>query len=211
MVDATTDFDVLVEEITSCTLCSLSEKRTNAVPGEGSLTADIFFIGEGPGFYEDRDGRPFVGPSGKFLDELLASIGLRRQDVYITNMVKCRPPNNRDPLPGEIRACQPYLDRQLDLISPKIVVTLGRYSFNKLFPGESISKARGKPRRWNDITVYPMYHPAAALHNPALRPVIESDFGRLPSLVEEAAREPEAVREPEQEEAPATKQLSMFE
>ena len=211
MVDAVSDFDVLVEEITSCTLCSLSEKRTNAVPGEGSLTADIFFIGEGPGFYEDRDGRPFVGPAGKFLDELLASIGLRRQDVYITNMVKCRPPNNRDPLPGEIQACQPYLDRQLDLISPKLVVTLGRYSFNKLFPGESISKARGKPRRWKNITVYPMYHPAAALHNPALRPVIESDVGRLPSLVEDVAREPEAVREPEQVEPPATKQLSMFE
>jgi DNA polymerase len=205
MVDDKSDFDVLVDEITSCTLCGLSENRTNAVPGEGSLNADIVFIGEGPGFYEDRDGRPFVGPSGKFLDELLASIGLRRQDVYITNMVKCRPPNNRDPLPGEIRACQPYLDRQLDLISPKVVVTLGRYSFAKLFPGEAISKARGKPRRWKDLTVFPIYHPAAALHNPALRPVIESDFVRLLSLVKDA------VQEPDREEAPPTKQLSLFE
>ena len=210
MVDATADFDALVGEIRSCTLCSLSEKRTNAVPGEGSLNADILFIGEGPGFYEDRDGRPFIGPSGKFLDELLTSIGLRRQDVYITNMVKCRPPDNRDPLPGEIRACQPYLDKQIELISPKVLVTLGRYSFAKLFPGEAISKARGKPRKWRDIMVFPMYHPAAALHNPALRPVILSDFARLPSLIEDVIRAPAAAPEPEPEKVPATKQLSMF-
>lgn len=211
MLDNRTDFDALVREITSCTLCSLCEKRTNAVPGEGSLTADIVFIGEGPGFYEDRDGRPFVGPAGKFLDELLASIALRRQDVYITNMVKCRPPENRDPLPGEIQACQPYLDKQLELISPKVLVTLGRYSFAKLFPGEAISRARGKPRTWRDITVFPMYHPAAALHNPALRPVILGDFARLPALISDVIPVPEPASEPEQEEAPATKQLSMFE
>ena len=206
MVDVRSDFDLLVEEIRSCTLC---EKRTNAVPGEGSRTADIMFIGEGPGFNEDRDGRPFVGPAGQLLDQLLASIGLSREEVYITNMVKCRPPNNRDPLPSEIQACQPYLDRQLEMVSPKVLVTLGRYSFAKLFPNETISKARGKPRRWKDIMVFPMYHPAAALHNPALRPVIEDDFKSLPSLIKDAVQ-PE-VTEPESEPATETKQLSMFE
>ena len=209
MVEVKSDFDLLVDEIRSCTLCSLSEKRTNAVPGEGSRTSDIMFIGEGPGFYEDRDARPFVGPAGHFLDELLASIGLRRGDVYITNMVKCRPPNNRDPLPGEIRACQPYLDSQIEIISPKVIVTLGRFSFGKLFPGESISRARGKPRRWKEIMVYPMYHPAAALHNPALRPVIEGDFSRLPSLVDRVVSAPDADSAPE-EETQQTQQLSLF-
>lgn len=197
-------FDDLVQRINVCTLCDLSIKRTRAVPGEGSRSAEAMFIGEGPGFYEDRDGRPFVGPAGQLLNELLASIGLKREQVYITNMVKCRPPNNRDPLPGEIQACQPYLDRQLEMISPKVVVTLGRYSFAKFFPGESISKARGKPRRWRSLVVYPMYHPAAALHNPKLRPVLESDFQRLPSLIQ-------GVRpEPEKRETGQAQQLSLF-
>ena len=199
------DLDDLVSRIKSCTLCSLSEKRTQAVPGEGSPDADIMFIGEGPGFYEDRDGLPFIGPSGKFLDELLASAGLRRETVYITNMVKCRPPNNRDPLPGEVDACRPYLNSQIDMISPRVIVTLGRHSFTKFFPGESLTKARGRPRRWRDITVYPMYHPAAALHNPRLRPIIVEDFDRLPSLVEAAGQ-----MAPEQEAAP-TRQFSLFE
>ena len=198
------EFGDLVSRIKTCTLCSLSQKRTNAVPGEGSRKAEILFIGEGPGYYEDRDGRPFVGPAGQFLEKLLASIGLRRDDVYITNMVKCRPPNNRDPLPNEIHACQPYLDSQIEMISPKVVVTLGRYSFSKFFPGETIGKARGTPRSWRKMTLYPMYHPAAALHNPKLRQVIESDFRKLPSLVEEASRIPE------QEEAAQAQQLSLF-
>ena len=198
------EYDELVQQIESCTRCTLSQKRTNAVPGEGSLAADIMFIGEGPGFYEDRDGRPFVGPAGQFLEELLASVGLKRHDVYITNMVKCRPPNNRDPLPGEIESCHPYLDRQMEMVSPKVVATLGRYSFSKFFPGESIGKARGKPRSWRSYTVYPMYHPAAALHNPKLRGVIQEDFSRLPSLVVGAG---EAAVEPE----PAgVQQLSLF-
>ena len=199
------DFDDLILQIKSCELCPLSQQRTNAVPGEGSPTADVMFIGEGPGFYEDRDGRPFVGPSGQFLDEMLASIGLRRQDVYITNMVKCRPPDNRDPLPGELESCQPYLDRQLEMISPKVVATLGRYSFSKFFPGEPISKARGKPRSWKGYTIYPMYHPAAALHNPRLRDVIQDDFTRLPSLVEGEAR-----KATDQPEPSAAHQLSLF-
>ncbi len=194
------EFESLTRQILSCTLCVLSRERTQAVPGEGSQSADIVFIGEGPGFYEDRDGRPFVGPAGMLLDELLASIGLNRPDVYITNMVKCRPPNNRDPLPGEIQACKPYLDKQLEMIGPKVIVTLGRYSFSSFFPGQTISKARGKPRRWNGLLVYPMYHPAAALHNPALRSVIEDDFRRLPSLIDEAVQvdEAETMEEPQQ-------------
>ncbi|MCH8206475.1 MAG: uracil-DNA glycosylase [Chloroflexi bacterium] len=199
------DFDDLITRIKTCTLCSLSEKRTQAVPGEGSLDADIMFIGEGPGFYEDRDGRPFIGPAGKFLDELLASAGLRRESVYITNMVKCRPPNNRDPLPGEVDACRPHLNSQIDMISPRVIVTLGRHSFSKFFPSQSLTKERGQPRRWRNLTVYPMYHPAAALHNPRLRPVIVEDFSRLPSLVEAARQMPQ-----EQEVAPI-RQLSLFE
>ena len=187
------EFDDLVQQVLTCTRCSLSEKRTQAVPGEGSRTADIIFIGEGPGFYEDRDGRPFIGPAGHFLDELLASIDLKREDVYITNMIKCRAPNNRDPLPGEISACGPYLDRQIEMIAPKVVVTLGRYSFGKFFPKDSIGKARGKPQRWNGLVIYPMYHPAAALHNPALRPVIERDFQSLSALLEEPRAPAETV------------------
>ena len=179
------EFDDLLQQVHSCTLCSLSQKRTTAVPGEGSRTADIVFVGEAPGYHEDRQGRPFVGPAGQFLDQLLASIGLKREDVYITNMLKCRPPNNRDPLPGEIAACKPYLDRQLEMIRPRVVVTLGRFSFAKFVPGESIGKARGKPRKWNGSTIFPMYHPAAALHNPGLRPTIERDFQKLPPLLKE--------------------------
>ena len=197
-------FDDLVDQIKTCTLCTLSQKRTNAVPGEGSRNADVVFIGEGPGFYEDRDGRPFVGPAGQFLNQLLASINLGRQDVYITNMVKCRPPDNRDPLPVEVNACRPYLDRQLEMIAPKVVVTLGRHSFSKFFPDESIGKARGKARAWRDTIVYPIYHPAAALHNPKLREVIESDFKIIPSLIADTDRTPEA------EEVSQPEQLSLF-
>ena len=199
------EYDDLVDRIRGCTLCTLSEKRTQAVPGEGALDADILFVGEGPGFYEDRDGRPFVGPAGKFLDELLESVGLRRETVYITNMVKCRPPNNRDPLPGEVSACRPYLDSQLEMISPGVIVTLGRHSFAKFFPSQSLTKARGRSQRWRSLTVYPIYHPAAALHNPRLRSVIVEDFGRLPDIVRmarETAQEPEAA---------PTRQLNLFE
>ena len=212
MVDATTDFDVLVGEITSCTLCSLSEKRTNAVPGEGSLTADIFFIGEGPGFYEDRDGRPFVGPSGKFLDELLASIGLDRKDVFITNMVKCRPPNNRDPFPGEMEACAKYLDAQIAAINTKVIVPLGRHALARWFPNESIGKLRAKPRRFGETVLFPLYHPAAALHNGGLRSTIVDDFRKLGELLKQprpAAAAPSAVNEPPKPE-PQSQQLPMF-
>ncbi len=199
-----TEFDLLVERIHECTLCTLSQKRTMAVPGEGARDAEIMFVGEGPGFYEDQQGRPFVGPAGRLLEELLASIGFTREQVYITNMVKCRPPNNRDPLPGEIKACGPYLDKQFELIAPKVVVALGRYSFSKFFPGEAIGKARGKPRNWKGLTIYPMYHPAAALRNPNLKPALEKDFAGLRSLVEKA---PQLEERPKEDES---KQLSFF-
>ena len=198
------EYDALVQRIHSCTLCTLSEKRTTAVPGEGKLDADIVFIGEGPGFYEDQQGRPFVGPAGKLLEELLASIGMKREDVYITNMIKCRAPNNRDPLPAEIQACKPYLDEQLEMIAPKVVVTLGRFSFSKFFPDEPIGKARGKPRIWNGTTIYPMYHPAAALRNSKLRTALESDFTALPSILETGPAPAANVEEDD------TKQLSLF-
>jgi uracil-DNA glycosylase family 4 len=202
--DIQAEFDALIQQIKACELCGLSKTRTEAVPGEGNRKAEIMFIGEAPGYHEDRQGRPFVGPAGQLLNELLASIGLKREDVYITNMVKSRPPNNREPLPGEIEACRPYLDKQLELISPKVVVTLGRFSFGKFFPGESISKARGKPRRWNNLVVFPIYHPAAALHNPRLRPDLESDFKKLPALIESVKQ-----AAPDKKEEP-TKQLSLF-
>jgi DNA polymerase len=187
----------LAGEIAVCPNCDLAKTRTHAVPGEGNPNAGIVFIGEGPGFYEDQQARPFVGPAGKFLDELLASIGLRRQDVYIANVIKCRPPGNRDPLPTETAACKPWLDRQLEVIDPKVIVTLGRFSMSRYFPGQSISKIHGQPRRLGDVTVVPMYHPAAALHQASLRRVIEQDFQRLPALLAEALKEPPKPREPE--------------
>ena len=139
--------------IHNCVDCTLSVGRTRAVPGEGATKVDLMLIGEGPGFYEDREGKPFVGPAGRFLEELLESIGVSRRDVFITNMVKCRPPNNRDPLPEEISSCSKYLDNQIRLLAPKVIVTLGRFSLAKFFPGETIGKAHGKARRVGDTIV----------------------------------------------------------
>ena len=138
------DFDALERRVHACTRCTLSQKRTKAVPGEGSRSADIVFVGEGPGFHEDQQGRPFVGPAGRLLDELLASVGLDRKDVYITNMIKCRPPNNRDPLPGEIEACKPYLDEQIEMIAPKVVVALGALLLLEILPGRAHRKGPRK-------------------------------------------------------------------
>ncbi len=187
----------LAEQIAVCPNCALSKTRTHAVAGEGNPNADIVFIGEGPGFYEDQQARPFVGPAGKFLDELLASIGLQREDVYICNVIKCRAPNNRDPLPGEIGACKPWLDQQLEILKPRVIVTLGRFSMNRYFPGQSIGRIHGQPRRIDDVMVVPMYHPAAALHQASLRRTIEEDFKKLPAVLEEALQEKADPREPE--------------
>jgi uracil-DNA glycosylase family 4 len=146
------------------------------------------FIGEAPGFHEDQQGRPFVGAAGRFLEELLASIELKRTDVYIANVIKCRPPGNRDPLPEEIETCKPFLDRQIELIQPKIIVTLGRFSMARAFPKARISHIHGQPRKIDGIVYYPMYHPAAALHQPSLRRTVEDDMRRIPELIRQAAQ-----------------------
>ena len=190
--------------IRACTLCALHKGRTQAVPGEGPPNTDIMFIGEGPGFHEDRQGRPFVGAAGQFLEELLASINLTRQQVYIANVVKCRPPGNRDPLPDELSACAPYLDRQIEVIRPKVIVTLGRFSMARFFPGASISKIHGQPKRVGNVLVVPMFHPAAALHQPKWRPVVEADFKKLPGFIAEAGSFGE------EKPPPQAQQLSLF-
>jgi len=169
-----------------CPLCDLTATRNKAVPGDGPLEAKIMFVGEAPGFHEDRQGRPFVGQAGSLLRELLHGIGLNRDDVLITNIVKCRPPENRDPHPGEIAACQPYLDHQLRLFNPRLVVTLGRHSMGKFFPGQMISKIHGQPKRADGRIYYPLYHPAAVLRSDKLRPQMDKDFQRIPSLLTEA-------------------------
>jgi uracil-DNA glycosylase family 4 len=175
----------LYEEIASCRRCILSESRKNAVPGEGPEDADIVFIGEGPGFHEDQQARPFVGAAGQFLEELLESIGLRRESVYICNVIKCRPPGNRDPLPEEIEACKPYLERQIEIISPRMIVTLGRFSMERYFPGAKISQVHGQARKIAGIIYYPMYHPAAALHQPRWRQLVKDDMAKIPQLLEQ--------------------------
>lgn len=177
------DLEATHRAIMSCTACALHKARANAVPGEGSPNARVMFVGEGPGFNEDRQGRPFVGPAGQFLNELLESIGLRREDVFITNMVKCRPPNNRDPFPGEIAACSGYMDEQIEAIDPDIIVPLGRHALARWFPRETISKLRAKPKRFGGATVLPLYHPAAALHNGNLRSTIVDDFRKIGDLL----------------------------
>lgn len=204
MADMNT-LDEISQQVRGCTDCPLSKSRTHAVPGEGPSDAQILFIGEGPGYQEDRQGRPFVGPAGRFLEELLSSIGLKREDVFIANMVKCRPPENRDPLPTEISSCSKYLDRQIELINPKLVVTLGRFSLSKFFPNESISRVRGKVRKIRGLTVYPVMHPAAALHRQENRKIIEDDFKAIPNLLKEV----EEIKE-ESQDSSSPEQLSLF-
>ncbi len=195
----------LADQVRSCRLCRLAAGRTLAVPGEGPGNATIMLIGEGPGYHEDQQGRPFVGPAGQFLESLLQSINLRRADVFITNVVKCRPPENRDPLPDELAACRPYLDRQIALIKPKLVVTLGRFSMQIAFSGVTISAIHGKAKRVDDVVYVPMFHPAAALHQQRFRSMIEQDFLKIPALLAE-------LRSVEPEDGPSTapEQLSLF-
>lgn len=205
--------------ISACNLCKLAETRTHAVPGEGPENAKLMLVGEGPGFNEDQQARPFVGAAGKFLDQLLASVDIKRSDVYITNVVKCRPPENRDPLPNEVQTCcTTYLDKQVELIKPKVIVTLGRYSMGRFLPNVTISSVHGKVFKYKGITIYPLYHPAAALHQGNLRKVIEDDFKRVPELLKQADM-PEAPKPPSQpalaplkkpDEPPQPKQMSMF-
>ena len=192
----------LYEEIAACRDCELALQRTKVVPGEGAEEADLLFIGEAPGWHEDQQGRPFVGPAGQFLDQLLASIGLQRAQVYIANVIKCRPPQNRDPLPTEIQACSKWLDRQVEIVRPKIIITLGRYSLARYFSGESIGKIHGMPRKVGEVIYYPMYHPAAALHQGSLRQIIEEDMLRIPQLLTQFAELPQGEAE--------AKQLNLF-
>lgn len=173
----------LYAQIEVCQKCALAQGRNRTVPGEGSENAQIMFIGEAPGYHENRLGRPFVGAAGKFLDQLLASIDMRREDVYICNVIKCRPPNNRDPLPNEIEACRPYVDRQIELIRPRLIVTLGRHSMARYFPKATISKIHGRPAKFGDFLVLPFFHPAAALHQPKYRADIEQDVLKIPQIL----------------------------
>ncbi len=193
--------------IATCQLCDLSKSRTNAVPGEGPEHAQIMFIGEGPGFHEDRQGRPFVGAAGQYLDELLSGIGLDRSKVYITNVVKCRPPQNRDPQPEEMEACRPYLDRQIELIQPKVIITISRFAMARWFPDKKISEIHGQPKRFGSLVVLPMYHPAAALHQPSLKAVLQADFARVPKILQDMAQMPSTG---EEKKTPPTEQLSLF-
>ncbi len=188
----------LNEQLAVCNRCQLAKYRNRVVPGEGAEDAEIMFIGEAPGWYEDQQGRPFVGPAGKFLDQLLTSIGLRREQVYIANVIKCRPPSNRDPLPTEIESCNSWLERQIDIIQPRMIVTLGRYSMAKFFPGKSISRIHGTAQVRDGIVYYAMYHPAAALHQQSLRRAIENDMLRIPALLAEKGTIQEAEPEPQQ-------------
>lgn len=197
----------LCQSMLGCQKCGLSQGRTRVVPGEGPESPDIVFIGEAPGWQEDQQGRPFVGPAGQLLNQLLASAGLRREEVYICNVVKCRPPNNRDPLPTEIASCKPWLDSQLEALKPKVVVTLGRYSLARYFPGESIGKIHGRAFEREGAIYFPMYHPAAALHQGSLRAVIEEDMGKLAALLKEKSQAREDVL---QEASASQQQLSLF-
>lgn len=202
----------VAKEVGACVQCGLHLTRKNAVPGEGPQNAEILFIGEGPGFHENEQGRPFVGAAGHFLDELLAKIGMKRSEVFITNVVKCRPPGNRDPEPTEIEACGRYLERQVQAINPKVIVTLGRYSMASFMPGAKISAVHGQARWMNGRLVVAMYHPAAALHQQSLRPVIEQDFARLPGYIAEAAQAAQraAVEEKDPPKSEPPRQLSLF-
>jgi uracil-DNA glycosylase family 4 len=179
----------IASEVSACTTCVLHKTRNKSVPGEGPVNSEIMLIGEGPGFNENEQGRPFIGAAGKFLEELLGQAGLKRTDVWIGNVVKCRPPANRDPLPDELAACDLYLERQIAAINPKIIITLGRFSMGKFMPGVKITQVHGQMRKVGDRFVIAMFHPAAALHQAALKPAILADFGKLPQLLEVARKE----------------------
>lgn len=222
MNDRHEQLEALDAEVRVCPKCALCRTRTKAVPGEGPVDAELMFVGEGPGFHEDKQGRPFVGPAGRFLEELLNSIGFRRDQVYITNVVKCRPPENRDPAPSEIAACAPYLDRQFEILNPRIVVTLGRFSMARFFPGQSITRIHGQPKRDGSRIIFPLFHPAAGLRSPDVAAMTRQDVRRIPALLEDARRqnsalepkltaqppEPATVAQPADESVPT--QLSLF-
>jgi DNA polymerase len=207
--DVISALDGLREEVECCSNCILAETRTKAVFGEGDPGAELMFVGEAPGYHEDQQGRPFVGQAGKLLDQLLASIGMTREQVYIANVLKCRPPNNRDPQVEEIDACRPYLWRQIEIIRPKVICTLGNFA-TKLLTGEQtgITKVHGRPRATeiagHRLYLYPIFHPAAALYTPANLATLKEDFTRLPELLAHPAPQPgEEAAAPALDDAPA--------
>jgi uracil-DNA glycosylase family 4 len=191
--------EAIAAEVRDCTRCRLHQTRTRAVPGEGDASTEVVFVGEGPGQNEDREGRPFVGRAGDLLVKLLRHIGWTREDVFITNIVKCRPPGNRDPEPDEVAACAPYLQRQLEVLDPAVIVTLGRHSMGRFMPGARISQAHGTTRLADpatgaqDATVFAMYHPAAALRTPSVERESYEDVAHIPTVLV-AARERRAEK-----------------
>ena len=199
------DLEAYAASVASCSKCRLAQGRTQVVFGSGSPHAELMFVGEAPGFHEDKQGIPFVGQAGKLLERLLAGIGLQREDVYIANVLKCRPPGNRDPQPDEIESCEPHLFRQIELIEPAVIATLGNFA-TKLLSGRplGITRVHGQEQRLTiagrNVLLYPLYHPAAALYTPAMMKVLESDFARLPELL--GGPEPAPLAEPEPEPAP---------
>jgi len=193
---AATELGAFATEVAGCTNCRLAEGRTQVVFGIGDPNADLMFVGEAPGYHEDQQGKPFVGQAGKLLDKLLAGIGLERDQVYVANVLKCRPPGNRDPQPDEIEACESHLFRQISLIEPKVVATLGNFA-TKLLSGKptGITRVHGAEQETRlggrRVLLYPLYHPAAALYTPAMLKVLEEDFARLPAMLGRATEEPE--------------------
>lgn len=198
------------EQVQTCTKCDLHYSRKHGVAGDGPSDAEIMFIGEGPGFHENEQGKPFVGAAGQFLDELLEHIGMDRKDVFIGNVVKCRPPGNRDPKPEELAACDLYLERQIQAINPKVIVTLGRYSMGKFIHNAKISEIHGQAMKVKGCLILPMYHPAAALHQPSLRPIVEADFELLPDLIASAEEVPEYKPDIQEDPGSEPEQLSLF-
>lgn len=207
--DAVAELARINEQVKVCTRCDLHRAATLGVPGEGPSNADIMLVGEGPGFNEDKQGRPFVGAAGKFLEELLGIAGLTRSEVYITNVIKHRPPNNRDPLPDELGACLPYLKEQIAVINPRLIVTLGRFSLATFFSGSAISKWHGELRQESDRYFFHMYHPAAALHQDKLRQTIIEDMKKLAKFIRGPFASPAEVQPDDADEEPPA-QLTMF-
>ncbi|TSC72106.1 MAG: DNA polymerase bacteriophage-type [Parcubacteria group bacterium Gr01-1014_38] len=192
----------IADEVELCQLCPLYKTGTRGVPGEGNPEAEILFIGEGPGQKEDELGRPFVGPAGQLLEELLRHVGLTRSDVYIANVIKHRPPGNRDPLPDELEACWPYLRRQIEVIQPKVIVLLGRHALERFLPGKSISQVRGKAYRVGGMVYFAMYHPAAALYQGSLRDTLFTDMEKLPAILKQI-KQGDGIPELEQPKKPS--------
>lgn len=221
MTDESRDYDAIIDalqaiadEVRVCTACELHRGRTRAVPGEGPVNAEIMFIGEAPGRNEDQQGRPFVGQAGRVLEDLLAEIGLTRDDVWIGNVVKCRPPNNRDPQPEEIAACAGYLERQIALLQPKMIATLGRYSMEKFFPGARITRVHGQAKRDGARVLIPLFHPAYLLRNMSAMPDAVRDVRKIPRLLQRLeqvlAEEAAAGAPPAEPEPDEPAQMSLF-